>query len=81
VVEVHLWAGLRRFTDGELVVEVEAETIGQMLDAVVAKYPALGPVFDGGVSVALDGEVIAAGRHRTIAPGAEVYLMHRLKGG
>jgi molybdopterin synthase sulfur carrier subunit len=80
VVEVNLWSGMRRFVGDDLTVEVEAETIGEMLDALVAAHPALKPVIDQGVSVAVDGE-IHQGRHVPIPQGAEVFLMHRLKGG
>jgi len=80
MVEVNLWSGMRRFVGDELVVEVEAETIGEMLDALVAAHPALEPIIEQGVSVAVDGE-IHVGRHVPIPPGVEVYLMNRLKGG
>lgn len=79
--EVHLWSGLRQFTGGELVVTVEASTIGAMLDALVKAHPALAPVIAAGVSVAVDGEVVASGFHAPIRPDSEVYLMQRIKGG
>lgn len=81
MVEVHLWSGLRRLTGGEDVVPVEAGTIGEMLDAVVARHPALKPILDAGVSVAVDGEIVTGGRLNPIPEGAEIYLMQRLKGG
>ena len=80
-VEVHLWSGLRPLTDGAEVVTVEAATVGEMLDALAITHPGLKPIIDGGVSVAIDGELLTGGRHRAIAPGAEIYLMQRLKGG
>ena len=81
MLEVNLWAGLRRFTEGQLVVPVQAGTIGQMLDALVRDYPGLAPVIAAGVTVAVDGVVITDNLHRPIPPGAEVYLMQRIKGG
>jgi len=80
VVEVNLWSGLKRFTDGEIVVEVEGATVGQVLDALVAKHEGLAPVIEAGVSVAVDGEIVN-GRNVAVPPGAEVYLMQRIKGG
>lgn len=80
MVELNLWSGLRRFTDGETVVAVEADTVGQALDALVEKYPGLAPVIEAGVSVAIDGEIVN-GRHVAIPEGAEVFLLQRLKGG
>ena len=81
MVEVNLWSGLRRFTDGELVVNVEAKTVGQMLDALVQAHPGLEPVIEAGVSVALDGEVITNGDHTPISETSEIYLLQQLKGG
>lgn len=80
-VEVNLWSGLRRLTDGAETVAVEANTIGEMLDALKEKHPALGPVLDAGVSVALNGEIYNGARHRPIEDGDEVFLMQRLRGG
>ena len=81
MVEVNLWSGLRQHTDGKLVVSVEAKTIGEMLDALVRAHPGLGPVFEAGVSVAVDGEVVAARRDVAVSPESDVYLMQRIKGG
>ena len=80
-VEVNLWSGLRRFTDGELKVQVEAKTIGQMLDALVQAHPGLAPIIEGGVSVAVDGEVVAQNRSHPVKDGSEVYLLQQLSGG
>lgn len=79
--KVHLWSSLRRFADGQEVVEVEAATVGQMLDALVKAHPGLEPAVKAGVSVAVDGEVIANNRAAAVAPASEVYLLQRLKGG
>ena len=79
--KVHLWASLRRFADGQEVVEVEAATVGQLLDALERVHPGLGPAIKAGLSVAVDGEVIANNRAAPVAPTSEVYLLQRLKGG
>ncbi len=79
-VTVHLWSGLRRLTDGSEAVEVEAETIKGMLDALQAAHPALGPILDAGVSVVIDGEMTTS-QHQAVEEGNEIYLMQRLKGG
>lgn len=79
-VALNLWSSLTRLTDGERVVEVEASTVAEALDALVAAYPGLGPIIDGGVSVVIDGEV-ATGRHAPVGPENEVFLMQRMKGG
>jgi sulfur-carrier protein len=78
---VHLWASLRRFADGQEVVEVDATTVGQLMDALERAHPGLGPAIKAGLSVAVDGEVIANNRAAPVAATSEVYLLQRLKGG
>jgi len=81
MVEVHLWSGLRGLVDGHAVVEVEATTVGEVLSALVVAYPALQDPIEAGVSVAVDGRVIASALNEPVSPDSEVYLMQRLKGG
>ena len=81
MVEVNLWSGLGSYTGGDLVISVEASTIGEMLDALVRAHPGLGPVIEAGVSVVVDGEVIAANQAVPVGPANEVYLVRRLRGG
>lgn len=80
-VDVNLWSSLRRLTDGAEVVTVEATTIGEMLDALIAAHPGVKPIIDGGVSVAVNGEIYNGARHRPIEAGDEIFLMQRIKGG
>ncbi len=80
-VRVHLWSGLRALTGGAEVVEVEAATVGQMLDALVAACPGLADTIAEGVSVAVDGRVIVSDLTTPVGPDSEVYLMQRLRGG
>ncbi len=81
MVEVHLWSGLRSLTGGQQVVEVEAKTTGELLRELVRVHPQLQGPIDAGVSIAIDGRVIASGLVEPIPEGSEVYLMQRLRGG
>lgn len=81
MVEVNLWSGLRSLTGGKQVVEVEASTVGEILSGLVKAYPQLQGPIDAGVSVAVDGRIIASGLTEPVNPDSEIYLMQRLKGG
>ena len=81
MVEVNLWSGLRDFADGRDKIEVEATTVGAVLSGLVAAYPGLQSAIDAGVSVAVDGRIIASGLTEEVRPDSEVYLLQRLKGG
>jgi len=78
--KVNLWSGLRRFTDGEVVVTVEARTLKEMLDALIVAHPALAQTIKAGVSISLNG-MIEANLAAPIPEGAEIYLIQRIKGG
>jgi molybdopterin converting factor small subunit len=81
MVEVQLWSGLKRYTDGQDKIEVEGKTIGQLLDNIVKKYPALEPTIEAGVSVAVDGRIMARDLTVEVSPESEVFLLEQLKGG
>jgi molybdopterin synthase sulfur carrier subunit len=80
MVEVNLWSGLRRLADGAQVVTVEGATVGELSDALTAAHPGLAPYLATGVSWSVDGE-LAASRATPVRPGAEVFLIQRIKGG
>ena len=79
--EVNLWSGLRQFTNGELVIKVKADTVGKMLDELIFIYPNLEPIIEAGVSVAVDGEMIAGANHTPIKPDSEIFILQQFKGG
>lgn len=81
MVEVHLWSGLRSLTGGQQVVQVQAATTGELLRELTRAHPQLQAPIDAGVSVAVNGRIIASGLSEPIPDGAEVYLMQRLRGG
>jgi len=81
MVEVNLWSGLRKYADGQETVEVEGENVGQLLNNLIKAYPELEPFIDAGVSVAIDGRIIARDLTAEILPDSEVYLLQQLKGG
>ncbi len=81
MVDVVLWASLRPFANDQETVPVEASTVGELLRKLVVAYPGLEPHIDAGVSVAVDGRIIASGLTEPINPASEVVLMQRLKGG
>ena len=62
-------------------VEVQARTTGEVLRELVRVHPQLQGPIDAGVSIAVNGRVIASGLTEPIPEGSEVYLMQRLRGG
>lgn len=81
MVSVNLWSGLRAFADGKDVVEVDAKNVGEVLSGLIAAHPGLEHAIEAGVSVAVDGKVIARGLTNEVKPDSEIYLLQQLKGG
>ena len=81
MVSVKLWGSLRDLAEGHETVEVEASNFKELLDALVAKYPALKPQIDRGVSLAVDGLVYRNSWFTEVKPDSEVVLMPYMKGG
>ena len=81
MVEVNLWSGLRKQAEGHDTVEVEAKTVGEVLSGLIEAYPGLKPSIDSGVSVAVDGRIIANGLTEPVSPDSEVFLLQKLRGG
>ncbi|MEM8751402.1 MAG: MoaD/ThiS family protein [Pseudomonadota bacterium] len=81
MVAVQLFASLRPFADDRAEVEVEAKTVGEVLARLAEKHPGLAPRIEAGVSVAVDGRVIASGLTEPVKPDSEVVIMERIKGG
>ena len=81
MVQVNLWAGLRRFTDGKDTVEIKARNVGEILNALENKYPELREIIEAGVSVSVDGRIIASGLTEPVYENSEVFLLQQLNGG
>lgn len=80
-VKVHLWSGLRALADGQEIVSVKASNIAQMLFALGRDYPGLEDVVDEGVSVSVDGKLIADDLTHPLDGSQEIYLIQKLRGG
>jgi len=81
MIKVTLWGSLRSITGGLETVEVEARNTREMLEALAIKYPALGPVIESGVSVAVDGVIYREAWFTPLSENNEIVLMPYLTGG
>ena len=81
MVKARIWGSLAAATEDQTEVEVEAKTLRELLDGLTARYPALRPQLDRGVSVAIDGKVYNDSWFQPIREDSEVVLLARLKGG
>ncbi len=67
--------------DGQDEVEVEASTVGEVLRGLILKYPELEAYINTGVSVAVDGKIIASDLTKSVTEKSEIYLIQKLRGG
>ena len=81
MVEVTLWGGLVPLANGQKTVEVDAQTIRELLRKLAERYPGLAGPLKTEVAVAINGVIFRDDWSQEIPPGAEVFLMRRLAGG
>ena len=71
-----------RLTDGPgSTVEVQAETIAEMMVSLTDRYPSFQQLLDRGVAVSIDGQIFRDDWTQPIPSGAEVFLIPRIEGG
>ena len=62
-------------------VEVQAETIAEMMASLTDRYPNFQQLLDRGVAVSIDGQIFRDDWTQPIPSGAEVFLIPRIEGG
>jgi molybdopterin converting factor small subunit len=80
-VEVELWAALRAHAGGAQSVEIEANNVGEMLDALARAYPGMAELLEDSISVAVNGQIIATSHDVRVRTGDEVVILQRIRGG
>lgn len=65
----------------DVVFEIEAATIREMLDRLGASHPELQPLLNRGVAVAVNGTVYRSAFLTPIAEGSEIYILPPIVGG
>ncbi len=81
MLEVSLSGSLRDAMDGAASIEIEAQTIRELLRKLVERYPRLQSRLDEGVAVSVNGEIYRDNRDVPIPEGAEIFLLPRIQGG
>ena len=80
-VKVHLSSNLRGPTGGIAEVEADGASVGALIDDLDRRYPGLGDALRAGVSVVIDGLLIAHPEYEPLADGAQVYFVPQTAGG
>ena len=74
-------SSFRSALDGAEQLELEASTIRELLNGLVAEYPRMQRHFDEGIAIAINGEIYRDNWDVAIPADAEVFLMPRIQGG
>ena len=83
---VVFWGSLKAQTGGDIVHDIAADNIRQLLDAVQDRFPALGDSAggrppDSQFTISIDGMLYNDDWFQPIAPDSEVYILPRIAGG
>jgi molybdopterin converting factor small subunit len=79
--QVSLSGPLRSAAGGADTLEIEAETIRELLRKLVEQFPEMDAHMEEGIAVSIDGTMYRDDWQVKIPPGAEVFLLPRIQGG
>ncbi|HZK91827.1 MAG TPA: MoaD/ThiS family protein [Stellaceae bacterium] len=71
----------RRLTGGHTEFDVEANTVRRLIIELDRRYPGLGEQIDGGMAIAIDGEIFQDAYLEKLKPDSEVVLIPKIGGG
>ncbi|MCY4067849.1 MAG: MoaD/ThiS family protein [Acidimicrobiaceae bacterium] len=80
-VRVHLSSNLRGPTGGVAEIEGSGANVGALIGDLERQYPGLGDALRSGVSVVIDGLLIAHPQYYRLADGAQVFFVPQSAGG
>ena len=80
-VKVHLSSNLRGPTGGVAELEADGSTVGALIEDLDRQFPGLGEQLRAGVSVVIEGLLIAYPEYEPVPDGAEVYFIPQTSGG
>ena len=72
---------LRQFTGGTTSLNVEANSVQQLLRVLGEAYPALAPHLEAGVAIAIDGQIYQDALFQPIGPDSDVHILPMIAGG
>lgn len=84
---VYIPALMRELTGGSATVEVEGQTVRQIVNALESRYPGMrdrlvdGDLLSPRVNVAVDGYVTRIGLMERVGPTSEVHFLPAISGG
>lgn len=79
--QVSLTGSLRSAAGGAASVEIEADTIAELLARLVERYPQMNEQMAAGIAVSINGDIYRDEHGKKIPAGAEVFLLPRIPGG
>lgn len=79
--KVSLFGSLRAAANDAETLDLEAQTIRELLKKLVDQYPAMHQHVERGIAVSVDGVMYRDDRDVSIPTGVEVVLLPRIQGG
>ncbi len=81
MLKVSLTGKFRSAAGGVDLIELEAETICELMAKVIEQYPGMSQHLDEGIAVSINGQIYRDNWGVKIPQGSEVYLIPRIQGG
>lgn len=80
-VTVSFMSSFRPALDGAESLDIEANTLRELMRRLLEQYPRLQHHLDEGIAIAINGEIYRDNWNVEIQDGSEVFLLSRIQGG
>ncbi len=81
MVHIVLGGQLKQYTGGQNQLEIDASTIHQLFVRLEKRFPELGPHIEGGLAVAIDGQIYQDSWFEPISDENEIHILPQIAGG
>jgi len=81
MLRVNIGGSLRTAVEGADSIDLEAETIDELLRSLSLRYPRFESLLKSGIAVAINGEIYRDNWYVKIPLDAEVFILPRIQGG
>ncbi len=71
----------RQYAGGTTEIEVEGETVRDIVRALEARYPGLGAMIEAAMAIAIDGEIFQDPYLEPVRADSEVFVLPKIGGG
>lgn len=81
MIKVHVWGALRPAVGNAETIDIDAESIGELMRKLEEQHPRTHSFIEQGIAVSINGTIYQDSWNQPLPADAEIYLLPRIAGG